>query len=380
MILSKKLKDEVNDISMSEEMKERILQNIIGKEKKKKIKKYSLLKKSLELTAACCTLLVCAQLVKSNPEMFKINDNSNAVKEDSIDYDNDSADDRENPQSSLSESTNDLITELNKCENINQTNSTNIQNSQNEDSKLNIKNDKLNNSTYNSNNYNDYVNKNFGTIENSSTKNNHIDNSNNIINTSDNVNNNSTNINNNNNIDIENNEYNQGGLVHDKNNDNLADEILEGTNNNEGGFSAFEHEDFVCDGSPVSEFKTIEEAEKLLNFKADLIKDIDKKYEVSNIVVISGEILSIDYSDGNKQFTYRESIESGDISGDFNEYDYESTEIIDGNNVCLKGNVENIINLATWRNKEKTYSIFSESGINYVEIIDMINNTKCIQR
>lgn len=349
MTLSNKLKYEVNDITMSTEMKERILHNIIGKEDKKKIKKYSLLKNSLELTAACCTLLVCAQLVKTNPEIFKFKDNISSVKEECIDYSDNSRDDKDESQSASSSSTSSIIDK------------------DDEDQKNKYAGDKgenVNSIEYDKKHKAEYIINN--SIENNNDKDINIENNN--------IGNNINNHSDNNNISTENGVDNPNDEIHDTNTDNIESGSLEGTDKNEGGTDIFEY-DSACGGSPVSEFKTIEEAEKALSFKANLIKDIDKEYRISNIAVLSGKTLSIEYSGENKQFTYRESIELDDISGDYNKYEYESMETLSGNDVTLKGNSEKLINAATWRSDEKSYSIFSEDGIKYEDIMDMVNST-----
>lgn len=371
MILSNKLKDEVNEISMSQEMKERILQNIILKEKKKKIKKYCPLKNSLELTAACCALLLCTQIVRFNPKIFKFNDNNNLVKEESINYDNNSVDNREEETqvASSADTQNSITNKLDEGKSSNKSNLANSDDSSNEDANVFHEKNFKNNTA--SNDGNDMeVNNNVD--NNDSAENNNI---NNIIDNGDNANNSqnndSTKNNNTNSVDDTSNKDNE---FYDKNNDYQINSGLEEKNEYGDSDCANEFDDNVCTGSPILEFKTIEEAEKVLNFKVDLIKDINKKYEISNIIVLSGETFSIDCKDTNKEFIYRESLESGDISGDYNKYEYESTEVIGRSSVSLKGNSEKLINLALWSSNGKTHSISSYNGIEYEVVTDIISS------
>lgn len=317
--MSNKLKDEVNRISMSPEMKERILHNIISKETKKRLKKHRLLRNSLEFTAACCTFLLCIQIIKSNPQLFKINYN-NEIKKESVNNNGNSVNNK-NDGTKQSSSVN---VEVSKNDKINTDSSVVYEKSNSENS------NKVNNS------------KNSGSMKATENIQSNLSKSNEIIDNNDNLENN-------------------------KNNDAIVQD-------NKSSEETSNNDEIVCSGNPISEFKTIKDAKKVLNFTPDISEDIDKYYEIFNITVISGKIISIDFKDKDTKFTYRESIYCGeDISGDYNEYVYKSSKDIYGTTVSLKGNSEGLINLAEWNSNGKVHFICSQNGIKD-EIFDKMIN------
>ena len=97
MILSKKYKEELDKIVMNDEMKKRILSNVLNNNLEVKrtipiVKKNVKLKRNMQLVAACFTVAVCLSVFKNYPEFFKIENNNikqNQDSEKSLDKDND---------------------------------------------------------------------------------------------------------------------------------------------------------------------------------------------------------------------------------------------------------------------------------------------------
>jgi hypothetical protein len=79
MILSKRYKEELNKIVMTEDMKKRILHNLINeniKVKSTKIRKNSSFRRKILIIAACFTIVLWISFVNSNPELSKYGDDS----------------------------------------------------------------------------------------------------------------------------------------------------------------------------------------------------------------------------------------------------------------------------------------------------------------
>ncbi|NRZ87562.1 uncharacterized protein YaaW (UPF0174 family) [Clostridium beijerinckii] len=82
--MSNKYKEELNKIVMNDDMKKRILQNVLAENKKDnneekeikvkttmpKVKKYNA-KRNMQMAAACGAILICLSVAKSYPMLFK---------------------------------------------------------------------------------------------------------------------------------------------------------------------------------------------------------------------------------------------------------------------------------------------------------------------
>ena len=83
MILSKKYKEEINKIVMNDDMKKRILQNVLAENNNSpeknmkvkttipKVKRFNNLKRNMQMVAACGAIVLCLSVVKNHPMLFK---------------------------------------------------------------------------------------------------------------------------------------------------------------------------------------------------------------------------------------------------------------------------------------------------------------------
>lgn len=126
--------------------------------------------------------------------------------------------------------------------------------------------------------------------------------------------------------------------------------------------------------NPIKEFKTLEEAQNSLKFKIVLPKEIPSEFKVKIISTISKDIFQIRYSNGKNDILFRMGQGIDKIDGDYNEYKFNDTVAVDGKNVNLSGN-NNLINLATWKVNEMSYSISVANGMEKDNILKIIKST-----
>lgn len=127
--------------------------------------------------------------------------------------------------------------------------------------------------------------------------------------------------------------------------------------------------------NPVVEYKTVEDAEKAIDFKAPTPEKLPKGYELNSVSVISNEIFQIFYKNGENEILYRSAKGSEDISGDYNKYETVKKLKTDSLEITAKGNGEKI-NSATWTNGSLCHSLYSSEGISEKELSEIIKNIK----
>src|SRR5471030_3159780 len=95
MILSKKYKEQINKIVMNDDMKKRILQNVLvanendnGSEKNMKVKttvpkvkKFNNIRRNMQMVAACFAIVLCVSVAKNYPMLFNHTPNDLEQKE-----------------------------------------------------------------------------------------------------------------------------------------------------------------------------------------------------------------------------------------------------------------------------------------------------------
>lgn len=127
--------------------------------------------------------------------------------------------------------------------------------------------------------------------------------------------------------------------------------------------------------SPIEEFKTIEEAQNVLDFNVTFPKEIPSQYDIEYISTISKELFQICYTDGKDELLYRMGQGVNNISGDYNNYKNNNIVEIDDKKIKLSGN-DDFIKLATWNVNDMSYSISSSNGISKDEMINIIKSVK----
>lgn len=124
--------------------------------------------------------------------------------------------------------------------------------------------------------------------------------------------------------------------------------------------------------NPIVEYKTIEEAQKVVGFGFKVPEEV-KGFENKNISVISDELMQVIYSNDNNEVCVRKAKGSEDISGDYNVYKNVSTEKINGCDVTLRGENDKI-GSAVWTKGEYSYSVYTDGeGLDIDTVKNIIN-------
>lgn len=132
-------------------------------------------------------------------------------------------------------------------------------------------------------------------------------------------------------------------------------------------------EEIVGMPNPFVEYKTVDEAQKVLPFSAVVPSNV-KGYELENVSVMSNEMLQLIYKNGDKEFTYRVEKGSDDISGDYNEYKDIKTVKVGDVEVKVRKSEETMSTI--WTNGDLTFSLYSNGNLTEKDITDIISSIK----
>ena len=131
--------------------------------------------------------------------------------------------------------------------------------------------------------------------------------------------------------------------------------------------------EFVGIPNPFVEYKTVDEAKKVLPFSAVVPSNV-KGYELTNVSVMSNEMLQLIYENGDKEITYRVEKGSDDISGDYNVYKDIKTVKVGDVEVKVRKSEETMS--AIWTNGDLTFSLYSNGNLTEKNITDIISSIK----
>ncbi|WP_238948249.1 hypothetical protein [Clostridium sp. YIM B02569] len=384
MILSKKYKEELNKIVMNDDIKKRILQNVLAENKNDnneekeikvettmpKVKKYNV-KRNMQMAAACGAILICLSVAKSYPMLFKHSSNDleqTEVEENHEDKNNDlkSSDDSEliYNNDSKEASDNDHKEEIA----VNQNNRNNNKNDNNYNNGSNHVNKNTNNVSKAGQERKDSSQSNSGSEGKKKQSSGNNDNK-----AKDNkaIENSNTSSKTNHNDDINNKENKNPTSTDQKTSpEDVKENKISGDNTDDSVSST--PVAMNKDVSYSQEYKTLDEAEKALNLKVIPLKTLPNGFKVENVSVISNEMIQVDYNNDNSNMVFRAGKSTDNISGDYNTYQVKNTVKVNGIDVTLEGNKNEEYNLATWKKDDISYSISTEDGINEKTVLDMI--------
>jgi len=375
MILSKKYKEEINKIVMNDDMKKRILQNILAvnendnsaeknmkvKTTIPKVKKYNNLKRNMQMVAACSAVVLCLSVAKNYPMFFKHAPNDLEQKETAKSYDDENndlktSDDNEfvynNDSKEISGNNHKEDQDLDQNNNYNNSDGCYVKEESNISSKIGQQEKDKDNLQLSSSSEvvksQTAQNNDDKAIENSniSSKTNPVE-------------------------DINNKENKKLTSTEPKTTpeDIKQNRIPENNTDNSVSGTLVVAEKAV---NYSQEYKTLEEAEKALNLKANPLKTLPKGLKMESISVISNEIIQVEYNDGSNNIIFRAGKGIDNISGDYNVYQVKNTAKVNGINITLEGNKSEEYNLAAWEKDGVSYSILAENGIDEKTILDMV--------
>lgn len=125
--------------------------------------------------------------------------------------------------------------------------------------------------------------------------------------------------------------------------------------------------------NPFVEYKTVDEAKKVLPFSAVVPSNV-KEYELENVSVMSNEMLQLIYKNGYKEITYRVEKGSDDISGDYNVYKDIKTVKVGDIEVKVRKSEETMS--VIWTNGDLTFSLYSNGNLTEKDMTDIISSIK----
>ena len=123
--------------------------------------------------------------------------------------------------------------------------------------------------------------------------------------------------------------------------------------------------------NPLTEHETLADLAKIVGFEVTL-PAVDKAYQETAFIDISGETADVRFADGEDTITFRKAKGSDDISGDYNTYNENKTITVKGVSVSVKGN--DGINTTTWQKDGFTYSFSSDKAMTQDALVKAIEN------
>ena len=125
--------------------------------------------------------------------------------------------------------------------------------------------------------------------------------------------------------------------------------------------------------SPYVEYNSVDELKENVNINAK-IPDKIRNYKSYSYSVAFSNMAEIQYSSGSDNILYRleKGEVAEDISGDYNDYENIQKLTVDNTEVTIKGN-EDTYKVAIWYKNGVNYSLSSEQGLKIEDIQNLIN-------
>ena len=125
--------------------------------------------------------------------------------------------------------------------------------------------------------------------------------------------------------------------------------------------------------SPYVEYNSVDELKENVNINAKMPDKI-KSYKSYSYSVAFSNMVEIQYSNGSDNILYRleKGEVAEDISGDYNNYENIKKLTVDNTEVTIKGN-EDVYKVAVWYKNGVNYSLSSEQGLKIEDIQNLIN-------
>lgn len=132
-----------------------------------------------------------------------------------------------------------------------------------------------------------------------------------------------------------------------------------------------------CGGSPFSpDIETVSDIRNALDYDFKIPQYMPKNYETDSASLLFDSLIQISYTNGDEKILYRteKNPEENDISGDYNTYEHEDNESVNGVSATLKSN-DNLCHTALWHDGDFAYSLYSSAGIEHEEVLKIIEST-----
>lgn len=128
--------------------------------------------------------------------------------------------------------------------------------------------------------------------------------------------------------------------------------------------------------NPYAEIEDLSEITKLTGQSFKYPNYMPDGFVRDNISLIFGSLVQIIYSNGGEnKITYRTEQTIEDISGDYNEYETEETDEINGLSITLKGDGSKYYT-AIWNDGEFSYALSADNELEKEIFIKIISEVK----
>ncbi len=128
--------------------------------------------------------------------------------------------------------------------------------------------------------------------------------------------------------------------------------------------------------NPYVSYNTVEDARKAMGVDFAVPSLLPKNYKQDVISIINDteiKMAQIVYQNGDNKLYYRVSQNSGDISGDYNEYETTKTVAIGELKITLKGN-KGLVSIASWEANGFNYCLMPDSALSVEELQAIIKS------
>ncbi|WP_193726854.1 stalk domain-containing protein [Paenibacillus guangzhouensis] len=130
--------------------------------------------------------------------------------------------------------------------------------------------------------------------------------------------------------------------------------------------------------NPFVNYNTVEDARKAMGVDFTVPSLLPKNYKQDDISITNDtemKMVQIVYRNGENKLYYRVSQTSGDISGDYNEYETTKTVSIGELKVTLKGD-KGLASIASWEANGFNYCLMADIALSVEEVTTLIENIK----
>ena len=130
--------------------------------------------------------------------------------------------------------------------------------------------------------------------------------------------------------------------------------------------------------NPFVSYNTVADARKAMGVDFAVPSLLPKNYKQDVISIMNDtemKMAQIVYQNGDNKLYYRVSLTSGDISGDYNEYETTKTVAIGELKVTLKGN-KGLANIVSWEANGFNYCMMADIALSVEEVNALISNIK----
>ena len=125
---------------------------------------------------------------------------------------------------------------------------------------------------------------------------------------------------------------------------------------------------------PWETVESLSAAEEAAGFTMEMPSLVDM--DIDSVVRYCAALKEIEIQTSDPAGYFRKAKDNGDISGDYNKYDEVVQLDVDGNKVTLKGDAEDLYNLAVWTAGEYSYAIGLDEPLFEAEMKELVAGLK----